>query len=86
MVTNIVDRLKGYAEANDATGAYTEANCANDAIKEIKKLRTTMEKILLDIKFMTEEDVLPAHIFDDFIYQEALELMSPEFMKEFNND
>jgi len=24
--------------------------------------------------------------FDDFIYQSAFELMTPEFMKEFNND
>ena len=56
------------------------------AVSEIMALRTALERILLDVKFMTEQDVLPAHILDDFIYQEALELMSPEFMKEFNND
>ena len=29
---------------------------------------------------------IPFDILDDFIYQEALELMSPEFLKVFNND
>ena len=85
-MSDIVDRLKGYAEANEGTGLYTEAKCANDAIKEIEKLRKTMGRILLDIKFMTEQDVLPTHVLNDFIYQEALELMSPEFRKEFEND
>ena len=56
------------------------------AVSEIMALRTALERILLDVKFMTEQDVLPAHILDDFIYQKALELMSPKFMKEFNND
>lgn len=85
-MTDIVDRLKGYAETSEATGLYTEATCANDAIKEIQKLRKSMERILLDIKFMIEQDVLPTHVLDDFIYQQAIEMMTPEFMKEFNND
>ena len=40
---DIIDRLKGYAEANELLGAYTEANCLFEAIEEIKKLR---EKVL----------------------------------------
>jgi len=85
-MTDIVDRLRAYAVVSETMGLYTEANCANDAIKEIQKLRKTMERILLDIKFMTEQDVLPTHVLDDFIYQEAIEMMTSEFMKVFNND
>lgn len=53
---------------------------------EIVRLRRAFERILLDVKFMTEKDVVPAHILDDFIYQEALTLMTDDFLKEFNND
>ena len=53
---------------------------------ENKKLRLCLERVLLDVKFMTESDVLPPGILDDFIYQDALKLMSSEFLKEFNND
>lgn len=53
---------------------------------EEQKLRHALERVLLDVKFMTESGLLPAHILDDFIYQTALSLMTPEFMKEFNND
>ena len=34
-MTDIVERLRAYAEINEHTGAYTEANCAFDAIAEI---------------------------------------------------
>jgi hypothetical protein len=54
--------------------------------KEVDRLRVCLERILLDVKFMIESNIIPNHILDDFIYQEALELMSPEFLKEFNND
>lgn len=47
-MTDIVDRLKGYAEANEATGLYTEANCANDAIEEIERLRKVNKKLQQD--------------------------------------
>ena len=36
---DIVKRLTAYAEVSDALGAYTEANCAYDAIDEIERLR-----------------------------------------------
>ena len=59
--------------------------CTTDAT-EIEKLRKTMERILLDIKVMTEHDVLPTHVLSDFIYQEAIDMMTPEFRKEFENE
>lgn len=43
MQPDIIDRLRSYAEVCEITGAYTEANCAYDAIEEIKNLR---EKVL----------------------------------------
>lgn len=52
---------------------------------EEQRPRQSLERILLDLKFMYEDDMIP-YVFDDFIYQTALELMTPEFMKEFNND
>lgn len=39
MQPDIIDRLQAYTEVNEITGLYTEANCAYDAIEEIKKLR-----------------------------------------------
>jgi hypothetical protein len=56
------------------------------AIGEIIRLRLSLERILLDVKFMIEQDMIPNHVLDDFAYQRALELMSPEFLKVFNND
>ena len=92
-MTDIVDRLKAYAECNNAMGAYTEEKCAYDAIDEIERLRkvesdlrSCFERVLLDIKFMTENDIIPDHILDDMIYQNSFELMTEEFMKEFNNE
>lgn len=66
-MTDIVDRLKAYAEVNEMLGTYTEAKCALDAAEEIQRLRSALERILLDVKFMIEEDVVPAHILDDYI-------------------
>ena len=34
-MSDIIDRLRAYAEISEITGAYTEANCAYDAIEEI---------------------------------------------------
>ena len=85
-MTNIIDRLKGYAEANEASGLYTEANCANDAIREIEKHVMTLDRIMLDLKFMTEQGYLPKTVLKDFIYQEAVYMMTPEFRKEFENE
>ena len=44
-MTDIVDRLRGYAEVSDITGAYTEANCAYDAIVEIMRLREENDRL-----------------------------------------
>jgi len=35
---NIKNRLRAYADISDMEGAYTEANCAHDAIEYIKQL------------------------------------------------
>lgn len=58
----------------------------DQAITEHNRLKLSLERILLDVKFMIESDMIPEHVLDDFIYQEALELMTSEFMKVFNND
>lgn len=42
---DIVDRLQAYAEASEALGTYTEANCAYDAIRTINHLREALRKI-----------------------------------------
>ena len=57
----------------------------DQVITEHNRLKLSLERILLDVKFMIESDMIPEHVLDDFIYQEALELMTPEFMKVFNN-
>ena len=44
-MTDIVERLRAYAEINEHTGAYTEANCAFDAIAEIERLRKEIERL-----------------------------------------
>jgi len=49
-MTDIIDRLTAYAETNDMLGAYTEANCAYDAIDEIKKLREQKAKLIEELK------------------------------------
>jgi hypothetical protein len=44
-MTDIIDRLKGYADASEAMGLYTEAKCAYDAIEII-----TIQRELLHLK------------------------------------
>lgn len=56
----------------------------HNGMTEEQMLRQSLERILLDLKFMYEGDMIP-YVFDDFIYQTAFELMTPEFMEEFNN-
>lgn len=46
MQPDIIDRLRAYAEVCEITGAYTEANCAYDAIEEIKNLRTQKSDLI----------------------------------------
>ena len=50
-MTDIIDRLREYAVVSETMGLYTEANCANDAIKEIERLREknkTLEEYYYD--------------------------------------
>jgi uncharacterized protein (DUF302 family) len=54
-MTDIVDRLKAYAEINESFGTYTEAKCALDAAEEIQRLRKELEQILLDVEVMTKK-------------------------------
>ena len=86
MTDTLPERLRAYAEVNDQLGHYTEAKCLYESADEIERLRHSLERVLLDIKFMTESDVLPAHILDDVIYQNALERMTKDFLKEFNGE
>ena len=47
-MSDIIDRLRAYAEVSEITGAYTEANCAYDAIEIIQNLRSALQKQLFD--------------------------------------
>ena len=47
MQPDIIDRLRAYAEVCEITGAYTETNCAYDAIEEIKNLREQIKELQL---------------------------------------
>lgn len=44
-MADIVDRLRAYADCNEASGLYTEAKCALDAIKEIETLRSKLNEL-----------------------------------------
>lgn len=83
-MNNIVDVLKNMNVKDDF--GFIRNDVRDKAVTELKQLRSSLERVLLDVKFMIEEDLIHDSILDDFIYQEALELMTPEFMKEFNND
>lgn len=83
-MNNIVDVLKNMSVKDDF--GFIRNDVRDQAVKELKQLRSSLERVLLDVKFMIEEDLIRDSILDDFVYQEALELMTPEFMKEFNND
>lgn len=83
-MTDIVDILKNMNVKDDF--GFIRNDVRDQAVTELKQLRSSLERVLLDVKFMIEEDLIHDSILDDFIYQEALELMTPEFMKEFNND
>jgi len=56
-MTDIIDRLKGYAEVSEITGAYTEANCAYDAIEVIQNLRSALREIGCDYVELSYEKV-----------------------------
>ena len=56
-MTDIVERLRAYAEINEHTGAYTEANCAFDAIAEIERLRQALHIIANDYVELSHDKV-----------------------------
>jgi hypothetical protein len=84
MKTDVVDVLKNMSVKDDF--GFIRNDVRDQAVKELKQLRSSLERVLLDVKFMIEEDLIRESILDDFVYQEALELMTPEFMEKFNND
>ena len=84
MKMDILELLHNMHIKDDA--GFSRDDVKQKAIEEIKRLKFSLESILLDVKFMIEQDMIPNHILDDFVYQRALELMSPEFLKVFNND
>lgn len=81
---NTFDILKNMNVKDDS--GFIRNDIRDQAITEHNRLKSSFERILLDIKFMIESDIIPEYILDDIIYQRALELMSPEFMKVFNNE
>jgi hypothetical protein len=80
---NTFDILKNMNVKDDF--GFIRNDIRDQAIIEHNHLKSSFERILLDVKFMIESNIIPEHILNDFIYQQALELMSPEFLKEFNN-
>ena len=77
-MTDIVDRLRGYAEVSDITGAYTEANCAYDAIEEIKRLRSALHKIGYDYVELSHEKVQLLYLEHIAIARKAYQESFPE--------
>ena len=49
-MSDIIDRLRAYAEISEISGAYTEANCAYDAIEEIERLRTFNQELIVTFR------------------------------------
>lgn len=82
-MTDIVELLNNMNIKDDF--GFPRDDVRQQVIGEIVRLRLSLERILLDVKFMVENDTIP-YVLDDFIYQQALELMTPEFMRKFNND
>lgn len=83
-MSDIIELLSNMHITDDA--GFSRCDVRQQAIGEIVRLRLSLESILLDVKFMIEKEMIPSHILDDFVYQRALELMSPEFLKEFNDE
>ena len=54
-MTDIVDRLKAYAEINESFCTYTEAKCALDAAEEIERLREKCNKQAMILQSLTPE-------------------------------
>jgi uncharacterized small protein (DUF1192 family) len=57
--------------ADDITSMSAEADAQIAALKaEVERLRVALQRVLSDIDFMVESDIIP-DIRDDFIYTEA---------------
>ena len=83
-MTDIINVLKNMSVKDDF--GFIRNDVRDQAVTELKQLRSSLERVLLDVKFMIEIDMVPNNVLNDIVYQQALELMTPEFMKEFNND
>lgn len=77
-MTDIVDRLKAYAEINNDLGLYTEANCAYDAIETIQKLRIALHLIGYDYVELSYEKIKWLYIEHIKIAKEAYQKSFPE--------
>ncbi len=84
MKTEVVDVLKNMSVKDDF--GFIRNDVRDQAVTELKQLRSSLERVLLDVKFMIEIDMVPNNVLNDIVYQQALELMTPEFMEKFNND
>lgn len=84
MKTDVVDVLKNMSVKDDF--GFIRNDVRDQAVTELKQLRSSLERVLLDVKFMIEIDMVPNNVLNDIVYQQALELMTPEFMEKFNND
>ena len=75
-MTDITDRLKGYAEVHDGFGAYTEAKCLYDAIDEIERLRSALRRIGYDYVELSYEKV-------QWLYLEHIKIAKEAYQKSF---
>ena len=73
---DIVDRLRAYAEASDMLGAYTEANCAYDAIKVIEDMRSALRAIGYDYVELSYDKV-------QYLYHEHIMIAKKAYGKSF---
>jgi hypothetical protein len=74
MMTDITDRLETYASVNDELGFHTEANCASDALKEIKTLRYILHLIGNDYYELSHEKVKAQRDYHMTLAKEALDI------------
>lgn len=82
-MTDLVEIFKSMRVVGD--DGFERSEIKNLVVSDLTLLRNSLERILLDIKFMSEANMIPNHIFDDVIYQDALNIMNPQFLKVFNN-
>lgn len=73
---DIVDRLRTYAEVSDMMGAYTEADCAYDAIKVIEDMRNALRAIGFDYVELSYDKV-------KYLYHEHIMIAKNAYSKSF---